>query len=181
MCYILSDYCIGSIGKVNTVVLFSNCPLDRIKEISLDTDSRTSVQLVKILAEKHWKISPFWKPIHFNGSEILPESTVAIGDKTFELKGKYKYVYDLGEEWFVFSKLPFVFACWVSVKKIEDEIIHKLNQSLAFGVTNKLKAVVEHKDVYKTNVVEYVEKYISYELDENKRKGMVLFLNYLKN
>ena len=59
--YVLTDYCIGAIGKVNSVLLLSNVPLTDIKTILLDFHSNTSVALTRILASKLWNISPEWK------------------------------------------------------------------------------------------------------------------------
>ncbi len=55
---IISDYCIGAVGKVRTVLLLSQVPLSEINTILLDYESRTSVNLVKVLAEEFWKIKP---------------------------------------------------------------------------------------------------------------------------
>src|ERR1043166_8619691 len=44
---IISDYCIGAVGKVNSVMLYSDVPLDEIRTVLLDYQSRTSVTLVK--------------------------------------------------------------------------------------------------------------------------------------
>ena len=55
---IVTDYCISCSGKVRTVVLVSMVPIEEIETIVLDYQSRTSVQLVRILARDYWKISP---------------------------------------------------------------------------------------------------------------------------
>ena len=44
---IIGEYCIGAEGRVKTVMLYSNCPLNEISSITLDYQSRTSVMLVK--------------------------------------------------------------------------------------------------------------------------------------
>ena len=53
---IIGEYCIGAIGKVKTVMLYSNCPLNEISSIALDYQSRTSAMLVKILAKNFGKL-----------------------------------------------------------------------------------------------------------------------------
>ena len=58
---IVTDFCISCSGKVRTVVLVSQVPIDQIKRIVLDYQSRTSVQLVRILARDYWKIQPEWQ------------------------------------------------------------------------------------------------------------------------
>ena len=42
--YIISDYCIGAIGKVRTVMLLSNSPFNDISTIYLDYRSRSICQ-----------------------------------------------------------------------------------------------------------------------------------------
>ena len=129
---IVSEYCIGARGKVRTVLLLSQQPLDQISQVHLDHDSMTSVKLVKVLAKNFWKISPGWKNL-YPGQPELPgnlESMVAIGDKTFELVKHYKYIYDLAEEWTKFTSLPFVFAVWMSSGPVPGPFVKSLNDAL---------------------------------------------------
>ncbi len=199
---IIYNYCLGANGKVKTVVLLSRVPLDKIENIYLDFESRTSVRLVKVLAEKFWKLNGVkWHDINevrIENGELRIEnviesyqkydSVVAIGDKTFELRGQYPYIYDLAEEWHKFTLLPFVFACWVKRKDIPEAIISKFNKAIEYGIMNKLEAVREYKSALKSqnskmyddvNLEEYVEKYLSYEFDERKQEGMRLFISSL--
>ena len=55
---IISPYCIGADGKVATVCLFSNVPVEEIKTVHLDYQSRTSVQLVRVLFREFWTMYP---------------------------------------------------------------------------------------------------------------------------
>ena len=125
-------------SSVKTVLLLSNKPLQEITEIGLDYDSRTSVRLVKVLAKHFWKIDPSWKnlqPGQVSGNAGT-EAIVAIGDKTFDLVKKYRYCYDLAEEWISFTSLPFVFAAWVTIKRISEPLQTELNSALAYGVNH---------------------------------------------
>ena len=45
--HIIADYCIGAVGPVNSVFIFSKKPIDQIKTIRLDLQSRTSNNLAK--------------------------------------------------------------------------------------------------------------------------------------
>ncbi|RYE23477.1 MAG: radical SAM protein, partial [Sphingobacteriaceae bacterium] len=55
---IVSDYCIGAIGAVNSVFIFSNCAIEEAEEIQLDPESRSSNNLAKVLLKNYWKINP---------------------------------------------------------------------------------------------------------------------------
>ena len=68
---IITDYCIGANGKVRTVELFSNVPIQQVRRIFLDVHSRTSVQLVGYLAANYWHIQPslVWPKPYLAGAE----------------------------------------------------------------------------------------------------------------
>jgi chorismate dehydratase len=179
----VTDFCIGAVSTVKTVLLLSNKPLPEIREIGLDYDSRTSVQLVKVLAKHFWKINPSWKnlqPGQVSGNAGT-EAIVAIGDKTFDLVRKYLYCYDLAEEWIRFTTLPFVFAAWVTIKTLPAQIQSELNSALSYGVDHIKETIDFFKDRLPANedCQSYLEKNISYPFDENKKKGLKLFLQYI--
>ena len=46
---IISDYCLGADGKVGSVLLLSEVPLNEVEYVLLDYQSRTSVMLCRIL------------------------------------------------------------------------------------------------------------------------------------
>lgn len=188
---IVSGYCIGSNGPVRTVVLFSDVPMEEITAVYLDYQSRTSVLLVKILAQKHWKISPKWLK-STPGYEKNISGTISglvIGDRVFELENKFRYKYDLGKEWLDFSGLPFVYACWVSNKTNKKEWLEKFNEALAFGVDSIDKVVLEVKSgkifypPHTTTGIDfnlYFTKNIIYILDDEMKEGMNFFLKILQ-
>ncbi len=183
--FIVSNYCIGAFGKVETVLLLSDVPVFEIKKIYLDYHSRTSVNLLKILVKKHWKT----KVEYINGEEGFENNIkgktggLIIGDRAFSYLEKFKYVYDLSEEWTRYAKLPFVFAAWVSNSELEDEFINEFNNALKFGLENKGKIIENYRTKNNNSNID-IEKYlnsdISYFLDSEKRKGMELFLELLR-
>lgn len=181
--YIISDYCIGAVGKVASVMLYSNVPLLEIKTVLLDYQSRTSVTLVKVLAKNFWKIDPEWIPATTDYENNVSGTTAAviIGDRTFGMENKYAYSFDLAEEWQKFTQLPFVFACWVSTKKLTEQFLYDFNQALKLGLENRPLLIneLEASGKYKTNIDQYLNKSLSYEYDAAKKQALALFLNYL--
>jgi chorismate dehydratase len=180
----LSDFCIGATGEVKTVLLLSKVPLEKISRVSLDFDSHTSVQLVKVLAEKYWQIEPEWVNLEqgdFSGMQEL-ESVVAIGDKTFGMRHKFPYVYDLAEAWIYLTGLPFVFAVWVSGEILSDDQIQQFSDSLSFGISHKSECLEYFRDrlPFGEDSLKYLEENISYHFDDDKRRGLDLFLRYIR-
>ena len=179
--HIVSSYCIGADGPVESVCLFSEVPLEEIDKILLDYQSRTSVQLVQYLAANKWKIQPKWEsadPDFINQIEGKT-AAVVIGDRAFTLLEKYEHVYDLSAEWKDCTGLPFVFACWVSNKKLPEDFIMEFENALESGLSQRKQAVEQMAQTNHENLVRYVESVISYSLDDKKRQAMKLFHAWL--
>ncbi len=178
---IISDYCIGAKGAVETVNLFSNVPLNSIETILLDYQSKTSVKLLKVLCKYYWKIHPVFKDA-FQGYEQNIQGTTAgliIGDRAIKHRNVNNYSFDLGEEWFKYTKLPFVFAAWVANKPLPDKFISQFNEALSKGIQAVNAIIPEYQkiyDLYDFNVKKYLTKSISFELDAQKQAGLSLFL-----
>ncbi|RLD77334.1 MAG: ABC transporter substrate-binding protein [Bacteroidetes bacterium] len=182
--YIISNYCIGASGKVKTVLLLSDVPLNEIKSIYLDYQSKTSVNLIRILAKKYWKINPDWKKTTKGYEKKIKGNNAGliIGDRTFHLEKNYKYVFDLAEEWEKFTELPFVFAAWVSNKPIDKKFVKEFNKALLYGLENIEQVVSEFYAAFpdcKIDMHKYFTQYISYELDNAKKQAMKLFFEEL--
>ncbi len=174
---IISDYCIGATGNVASVLLCSDVPINQIKRVYLDNESRTSVLLSRILFRNYWKINPQYLQFNPSSEEIdYSGSYVLIGDKALRNIGNFKYIYDLAGEWINYRNLPFVFACWTSNIKLDSHFIEEFNDALKFGVENiesAIKAIPHDFDN------DYAHKYlinnISYDLTPQKREGLSEF------
>ena len=178
--YIISDYCIGANGVVDTVCLYSDVPIDKVESITLDYQSRTSVQLLRILIRDFWRIEPVLKVSELGFEKNIRERNAAlvIGDKAFNLNKKHRYIYDLSAIWKEMTGLPFVFAVWVANKIIPDDFIFEFNNALEYGVLNIDKALIYKSRGYLEckNPKDYLYNKICYHLDARMRKGMDLFL-----
>jgi chorismate dehydratase len=181
---IVTDFCISCSGKVRTVVLVSHVPVEEIKTIVLDYQSRTSVQLVKILARDYWKILPSWENggVNYIQNDILGTTAgVIIGDRVFEAESQFPYVYDLGEAWKAHTGLDFVFACWVANKQIDPSFVAEFEKALENGLVHIPEVIRDYQMKYPDYPFEeYFRENIFYHLNDSKRKGMELFLGLIK-
>lgn len=183
--YIVSDYCIGAIGKVDSVKLYSNVAIEKIKTVVLDYQSKSSITLTKVLFKHFWKREVNYldaKP-GFEKEIKQQNAAVVIGDRTFSLNGTFNFEYDLAEEWQKMTGLPFVFAAWVSIEKMDDHFVHEFNQVLKTGLNQISNAVYEdlHSElISKEQAIFYLTERISYHLDERKKKALQLFLSYMR-
>lgn len=167
---IISDYCIGSVGKVTSVFIFSKKPMDEIRTLQLDSQSRTSNNLARVLLQNYWK-----KEVEIVEEEEAADAYVQIGDRTFGKDKIEPYAYDLGEAWTDFSGLPFAYAVWAANKDISADFITLFNEALKFGLDNReevLKDIPEHKNI---DIREYLLNSINYDLDDDKLAAIKLF------
>lgn len=178
--HIISDYCIGANGAVDTVCLYSDVPIEEIESIVLDYQSRTSVALLKILLNEYWQLNPELKKANVGFEENIKgnHAALVIGDRAFALNTKYAYIYDLSAIWKKMTGLPFVFAAWVANKKLPQDFIISFNKALEKGLSNIDKALALEGNSYPNckNPEDYLNNKISYNLDVEKQKGMELFL-----
>lgn len=187
---IITDFCIGAEGAVETVVLLSDTPLAEVRRVYLDAHSRTSVQLVRVLAREHWGIAPQWVDatdcaadfVAENRSLAQGEAMVAIGDKVFALKAAhdYAYCYDLAEVWAdLTGGLPFVFAAWVACSPAGLAFAPTLNGALEFGVNRIADSIAgtlnRSRDFDFPTALDYLTRSIKFNLDDPKRRAMRLF------
>lgn len=175
---IVSDYCIGAEGDVVSVALFSQVPLDQITEVYLDYQSRTSVRLAQLLLEQHWKqpVKYLQASEHYieyiNGSK----AGVIIGDRALKQLDNFPYVYDLSKGWQEYTGLDFVFAAWIANKDMPEDFIKMFNEAQSFGLQHIKEVIAENAFPY-YDLETYYTHNIKYVLDDNKRKGMELFLS----
>ena len=167
---IISNYCIGAIGRVDSVFIFSNKPILEIETLQLDAHSRTSNVLSQILLKYHWKINP---------NLVLSEPAdafVQIGDRTFLNRNKYPFQYDLAEQWFNFTGLPFVFAVWAANKSISEEFKMDFNKALKYGLDNRKEIISSLGQVENLDLENYLMDKIDFILDDEKLLALDKFL-----
>ena len=173
---IIGSYCIGSVGAVNSVFIFSNVPVQDIRTLRMDGESRTSNNLAKVLFKFHWK----QQVETTTDKNAITDAIVLIGDRTFEKKHEYPYVYDMGEEWMKFTGLPFMYAAWIANKAIPEDFIAEFDEALKLGIDRR-QLLIPTLPVYrKFDMEDYMMHKLDFELTAEKQQAMNLFLQYIE-
>jgi chorismate dehydratase len=178
--YIITDYCIGAEQEVASVALFSEVPMDQIETVLLDYQSRTSVNLAKILFKEYWKKEVVLQDAKEDFRTQIKGNVagIVIGDRALEQRNISPYMYDLAANWIAFTGLPFVFAAWIANKPLGRDFEHAFNLANAEGIKH-IDEVVAEQHYASYDLKKYYTENISYELTQNKRKGLALFLEKL--
>jgi len=179
--HINGRYCIGAEGEVASVCLFSEVPLEQVQTVLLDYQSRTSVALLKVLLRFYWKVTPTFINTHEDYRASIRGTTagLVIGDRALEQRRVSSYIYDLASHWKAFTGLPFVFAAWISNRPLDPGFVRIFDEANEVGLA-KLPEVLAENPYTIYDLHTYYTQNISYELTEAKRKGLDLFLEYIR-
>ena len=135
---IVPGVCIGSEGHVASVALFTRKPIDDVRSIALDTSSRTSAMLTRILCSRFFGISPAFVPHapDLDGMLANADAALLIGDPALfaDPSAHHALKIDLGAAWTSMTGLPFVWAFWSGRAGAADAaVVGILNEAAARG------------------------------------------------
>lgn len=171
---IVTDFCIGADGAVDSVFIFSQKPVSEIKTLRLDTHSRTSNALARVLLKHYWKVDVTL--VDHDDADAF----VQIGDRTFGKKEQTPYYYDLAEHWKAFQGLPFAFAVWAANRPLPKSFVDSFNTALAAGVSQRRDVAEQIEKRSDFDFVHYLTTNLDYRLDDKKRQAIERFLRFVK-
>jgi chorismate dehydratase len=140
--YAFGDYAIvpgiaiGSRGAVRSVRLYHPGPLESVRRVALDTSSRTSVALLKILLRERLGRDPEYVSMGPSLESMLAvaDAALLIGDPALYCPSDLPRL-DLGEEWTRTTGLPFVYAFWAGRPgAVSPGEVERLQESLRQGL-----------------------------------------------
>jgi chorismate dehydratase len=116
---LLPDIAISSDGEVQSILLLSKVPVERLGGacVALTDTSRTSQVLARVLLERRWGVSAHYIEMPPDLGSMLRDSDAAllIGDDALRAywdPPAKLHRYDLGSEWTAWTGLPMVYAVW---------------------------------------------------------------------
>lgn len=118
---LLPDLAIGSFGPVQSVLLLSRVPVERLagQRILVSSETHTSAMLLRLLLEEYWGVPAILQAGVGPASSMLqkgerPQAVLAIGDEALLLRANRDFGHhiDLGEVWREWTGMPFVFGVW---------------------------------------------------------------------
>jgi len=183
---IVPDVAIASRGPVASVALFTTRPMADVRSIVMDTSSRTSAALARVLCARLFKIDPAIEAHPPDLSAMLDRADAAliIGDKAlvWEPDDRQIQKIDLGEAWTSLTGLPFVWAFWAGPAGVLDaDDVGALQNAREEGVRQSdtigreyFRAAPQHRDLG----ARYLRDNIKYYLGAEERAGLESFYRY---
>jgi chorismate dehydratase len=134
--------CIASDGAAASVLLFSGRLVEQVRTVAVDTSSRTSAALLRILMRERFGADPVFtdEPPDLAAMLARHDAALLIGDRALDAGRDHPpglLVYDLGAEWKALTGLPFVFAFWAGrAGAAGAEDVAALQNALASGLAH---------------------------------------------
>ena len=122
---VIRGVCVGSRARVRSVVLVTkNLELKEVRSVALDTSSRTSVSLVRVIFREFLNVEPEWKQAEPDLRAMLREADAAliIGDPAMTFPREELRVYDMAALWREHTGLGFVFAMWMAREQSVEKV-----------------------------------------------------------
>jgi len=140
----LPGMAVAAKNEVRSILVISKVPIEQARTFALDTNSRSSAGLVRLLCRRHWNIAPEFIDLPPDPDEMLARADAAliIGDPALRLRiqmdvleakvpqGKdccgcdasdhpvknvqTLFIYDVAQQWREMTGLPCVLAIWVA-------------------------------------------------------------------
>ncbi len=196
---IVPNVAVASKKRVRSVLIASRCPLEEVRSLTLDSASRTSQTLAKILFLRRYGFLPNCAERVIKPS-VTPQrlldaadAALVIGDPAMKLeaaaRGLDLKIYDLAEEWRAMTGLPIVFAVWA----VREEVCAGApGLSSLRGVVNDLVAAkregIDHIERIATEyaanlelprkeLIDYLSQNVNYDLDDENLRGMAAYFD----
>lgn len=184
---LIPDVAVASKNRVRSVLIAARCPLAEVRRVTLDTSSRTSQTLVKILFERRYGSQPVFVERTPNAvagcANMLEDADAAlvIGDPAMRLAASASQfgvrIYDLAEEWRAMTGLPFVFAVWAVREGVgeTDALIRDFQAARREGLARLEQIAAGYSDrlrLPQTDLLDYLRNCVNYDLDADNIAGM---------
>jgi chorismate dehydratase len=185
---IIPEIAVASKYRVRSVLLAARLPLDEVRTVALDSSSRTSQTLVKILFSRRYGRLPDF--IQRTPDDALLcrnmleacDAALVIGDPAMRLGASAQEfglrIYDLADEWRALTGLPFVFAVWAvreDMLELAPAIATDLIAAKLEGIENIEKITSRYSveiDLPQHDLLYYLRENVNYDLDEENLAGL---------
>ena len=184
---IIPDISISSLNEVRSILLIKPKGTPTINSVALDSSSRTSVALAKVLLHAKMGIHPEYVSHPPDVPAMLKscDAALLIGDPALKVQPEKYDALDLAGEWFQWQKRPFVCAFWAcrTDAQLPSDLALIFREAKAWG----LKQREEIASIFGISLnlpaaflEDYLKKNIDYDLKPDHIEGLSRFYDLAK-
>lgn len=181
-CRIVSNACVAARGQVMSVKLYCRTHPGDVRTLALDEGSRTSAALAKVILAERYGVIPKTEPLTMNATtrDTKADAVLMIGDRAMhEPDEEFVESFDLGETWYNWTGLPFVFAMWVARPDTDTQGIAAILQTARDRGIAAIRQIAQREAAALGLTAEAAEKYLThnlhYVMTPAERSGLRLF------
>lgn len=174
--------CIASLGRVDTVLLFSEMGIEDVETVCVDPRSSSSVAMLKIIFSERFHRDVITVTGETDPAMMLrtADAGLVIGDSAFSIDREKYVTHDLGELWFQHCGRPFVHAVLCAREGVKwPQALASLAEAKETGKAH-IDLIARH--AAKTHAeaernIEYLTNRIRYDLNKDEIEGLSFFLS----
>lgn len=197
---VLPGMAIASKHEVRSLLVVSRVPIEQVQRLALDTSSRTTAALVRLIAAGWWarrgaRISFTSAPPDLDAMLSECDAALIIGDPALRLAERHDageplwgrktplYLYDVISEWRAWTGRPGVLALWAARRDIlagaeASELVGDFQASKQFGLEHIPEIAANAAATLglpQAHLESYLLENINYSLDDENRAGLELY------
>ena len=181
----VSGFCLACVKRAGNISLYSKQPIAQLKDarIGITDETSTSLRLLQVLLSLKYQV----QPEAYVTIEELYDAFLLVGNQALrQRRGAqgYPYKYDLGEEWYQWTGLPFVYARWIARQDLPPGDIAVLEDALYVGMEDGMYALYHQSDprndvlMRPRDIVRYIDG-VRYFVGMSEQKAIDQFRKYL--
>lgn len=178
---VVPGLCVAATHEVRSVLLVAKRPIEEIRSVALDENSRTSAALVEIVLGDGYGVSPeiVSRPPDVEAMLAEADAALVIGDPALTVDREGYRVLDLAAEWRRLTGRPFVFAVWAARPGAgSQELVAALEGSLGLGLEEMdriIERAVGELDLAPDVVERYLLRHLRFALGGAELEGLEEF------
>ena len=179
---VVSDACVAARGAVLSVKLYCRVHPGNIRRLALDEGSRTSAALTKVILADRYGVIPQTEALKMESTtrDSTADAVLLIGDRAMHDPAEsFVEVMDLGQVWYDWTGLPFVFAMWVARQEANtDGIDDILSHARDLGLERIGEIAAEEAPrlgLTQSAAYNYLTRNLHYHMTSAERSGLKLF------
>jgi len=182
----LSGFGVATIRKAGSVLLHSRQPIQTLSgaNIGISGAAATSFRLLQVLLALKYQV----QPAAYVTLADAHDAFLLMGNAGLRQRGgtrDYPHIYDLGEEWYQWTGLPFVFARWLVRKDMDRKAVAGLEDTLYVGMQDWADGLFRSSKspddllMHRRDMLEYTQG-IRYFIGVTEQRAIDLFRHYLE-
>lgn len=140
----VAGFCIASVQQAGSCLLYSTRPIEALAgaHIGVTAEAATARRLLHLLLRLKYQV----QPVAYVPLQAAHDAFLLIGNAALRQRRgvpDFPYTYDLGDEWYAWTGLPFVFARWLVRKEVPTADKARLEEALYLGLEDGVEALCQ--------------------------------------